>query len=175
MCTTLPYVFDENGDLMYPNDGITECLVTGWCKRGIVSTPGFPTSVPTFPVDAYYIADSAGKSRGMFAGRNLHAGDLILAERPLLVTPTGLTDLKKLDTELYTLQQRHQSMLEDTGEFYKPLVGRMEPEFRDAFIALSNCHQFDGSGPIVGRILTNAFGSEDFMDQCMHISIIGRI
>ncbi|TRM58111.1 hypothetical protein BD626DRAFT_411009 [Schizophyllum amplum] len=47
------------------------------------------------------------------------------------------------------------------------LLARMTPERRDAYLALSNCHEGDGSGPLTGRFRTNGLGGPGdykFMD-----------
>jgi hypothetical protein len=37
---------------------------------------------------------------------------------------------------------------------------RMDPDAREAFMALANCHREDGSGPITGIVRTNGLSIE---------------
>ena len=48
------------------------------------------------------------------------------------------------------------------------LVAKMSPERRAAYDALTNCHEGDGCGPLMGRFRTNGIGIEGkykFMGQ----------
>ena len=79
--TRLPYRLD--GEAV--EDGTTECLISGWFKRKIMSTPGFPSPIVHPPRVVYEIRQVADRGLGVFAAQNIEAGDLIIAERPLMV------------------------------------------------------------------------------------------
>ncbi|KAE9385523.1 hypothetical protein BT96DRAFT_1026571 [Gymnopus androsaceus JB14] len=71
----------------------TECHISVHVKHFILSAPGFPRDPlpPTNP-DAYQIIDAGGgKGLGMFATRDIRAGDLIVDERPMMVVPGSST------------------------------------------------------------------------------------
>ena len=60
-------------------------MVTGWMKRKVLSTPGFPSPIQHPPKIVHEIRQVKGRGLGVFATKDIQAGDLILAERPLLV------------------------------------------------------------------------------------------
>ncbi|KAF5376449.1 hypothetical protein D9615_008610 [Tricholomella constricta] len=159
ICTTLPS--RSFGDTLADNpDNWTECLFLGGKqKREIVSTPGFPSPVPRPPQVRHRI----GPSRfgiGMFATRNIKMGDLIVSERPLLVSPIAVPPLP-LNLPISfepTLLQIMQARMVEHEKRLENCLGRMLPENRAAFLALHNSHTEDGSGPIFGRIRTNGIG-----------------
>ena len=68
-------------------DGHAECLCTGWFKRKVLSTPGFPSPIVRPPRKSYEVREVRGRGLGLFATEDIEAGDLILAERPLIVKP----------------------------------------------------------------------------------------
>lgn len=105
----------------------------------------------------------------MFATRDIAAGDLIVAERPLVIYPTSCSRRSEADLgRLLTKEEQHQVAMSDTEKILEALIARMHPEDKEAFMALPNSHQNDGSGPILGRIRTNGFGEASLMDQGMH-------
>lgn len=79
--TTLPQSKTKN----LKRDGKTECMCTGWFKRMVFSTPGFPSSITHPPKVTYEVRETEDHGLGVFATENIEAGDLILAERPLLL------------------------------------------------------------------------------------------
>ncbi|KAJ6491766.1 hypothetical protein C8R47DRAFT_1121710 [Mycena vitilis] len=92
---------------------------------------------------------------GLFATRALHAGELILSERPLLISPASF--------ELpippnFNLAQYTQLLLMESEKSVAISVDRMSPESKAAFMALGNSHMEDGSGPCLGIVRTNALG-----------------
>lgn len=72
-------------------DGNTEWLVEGLTKRKVLEILAFPQRVPK-PTGspAYTIRQTPDMGLGLFATRNIKVGELILAERPMLVTPRGI-------------------------------------------------------------------------------------
>ena len=60
-------------------DGETKCLCTGWLKRRILSTPGFPSPIVHPPKVAYEVRKTAGRGLGVFALDDIDACDLIVA------------------------------------------------------------------------------------------------
>lgn len=66
-------------------DGHAECMCTGWFKRKVMSTPGFPSPIVHPPRITFAVRETKGRGFGMFATEDIEAGDLIVAERPLVV------------------------------------------------------------------------------------------
>ncbi|THV07612.1 SET domain-containing protein [Dendrothele bispora CBS 962.96] len=147
-------------------DGWAECFISGAAKRAILSVPGFPEAIPR-PDPArplpYTIAESPGKGTGMFAARDIEWGELILAERPMLVIPTTFRAVGGIicppDFTKDQVQQAYMNAIESTME---TLVNRMPMEYQEAYKKLWNCHENDGSGPLFGIARTNGFGIGDY-------------
>jgi len=149
-------------------DGNTEWIVEGPTKQKVVRAPGFPGPVPkVLGRPSYVIRPTPDMGLGCFATRAIQVGDLVFAERPLLVSPRGL---KLLDMDSVSLIQQygmHKYQMIALAEYEKVLevaVGRMSDESRKAFMALANNHQEDGSGPILGIIRTNGYGTSGLFD-----------
>lgn len=163
--TSQPWCVNENGKLVDPAGGITECYISGYLKRKIVSTPGIGAAPPVPPEKVYRISEAHGKGLGMYATQDIHAGDLIVAERPLLVVPRNISSTRPGEVPEYlTMHQIHQVMLHDTEQVYTALLERQDPERKEAFMKLANSHRSDGSGPILGRVRTNGFGDDEMRD-----------
>ncbi|TCD60443.1 hypothetical protein EIP91_010060 [Steccherinum ochraceum] len=169
--TTLPMRFSPTGELLGlpPNvaeDGQSECYISGYLKRKIALTSGIGSPLPRVEVKTYRIAEVPGKGAGMLADRDITAGELILAERPLLVVPSNakLMRAPPPNADQYTKAQVVRMMQQDTEKVYELAVERMEPEQREAFGNLKNSHENDGSGPILGRVRTNGFGFDQMRD-----------
>ncbi|EEB94645.1 hypothetical protein MPER_06507, partial [Moniliophthora perniciosa FA553] len=99
-------------------DGWTECYITARAKRKILKTPGFPEPLPrpTQP-DCFRVVDLPGKGRGIIATKDIKWGDLILAERALIIFPAGFPSagyLKGSISEIpkhFTIAQRRQAIM----------------------------------------------------------------
>ncbi|KAH8096671.1 hypothetical protein BXZ70DRAFT_329587 [Cristinia sonorae] len=164
--TTQPMCFDEQGRLVgAPDSERTECFISGYLKRKIASTPNIGARIPRPSSTMYRISESLGKGLGMFATKDIPAGELILAERPLMIVPITATTTRDGDIPKHlTLHQMQQVLLQDTEVVYKVLIDRLEPDRKKAFYELANSHLHNGSGPILGRIRTNGFGFNEMRD-----------
>lgn len=134
-------------------------------KRKIASTPGLGSPVPV-PLDKMYrISEAPGKGVGMLADRDINAGELVVAERPLVIVPAKIhTHRPSMIPAHLTMEQVMQVLLCDTESMYSPVFDRLTPAAREAFYKLADSHLHDGSGPIMGRIRTNAFGVGEMTD-----------
>ena len=54
-------------------------------KRKVLSTPGFPSPIVHPPRVTYNVRQAGGHGLSVFATEDIMAGDLIVAERPLIV------------------------------------------------------------------------------------------
>lgn len=85
------------------------------------------------------------------ATRDLTMGDLVYAERPLLMTVPGVSySPSASNAQQMAFQQKEIDL--------KSALNRMDPDRRAAFLALANSHTEDGSGPLFGIVRTNSFG-----------------
>lgn len=139
-------------------DGWTECIFDGPdAKQIVISTPGFPKPVPKPDHVSHSIKITKTANLGMTATRNLKMGDLVYAERPLLMTYPGAKSAAALPSNT-TRAQMIQVALQEWEQLLKISFDRMLPERQAAYLALANSHTEDGSGPIFGVVRTNGFG-----------------
>ncbi|KAF9546662.1 SET domain-containing protein [Agrocybe pediades] len=162
--TTIPPKRDPAGNN-------TELLLHGPTKKKVLSTPGFlkPIPIPTGPV-SYALRSTPDMGFGCFATRAIKAGDVIFAERPLLLVPMGMHVPNR--AQIYERYGTHQGALVALAEWEKMLevaIARMTEENRNAFMALANNHQEDGSGPIAGIVRTNGYMTDEIFDGPMKL------
>ncbi|KAF5365329.1 hypothetical protein D9758_005412 [Tetrapyrgos nigripes] len=162
--TTQPATADEL-------DGRSECYVSGRAKRAIVNFPGFPSSLPrpTNGANCWRVENSPGKGMGVFANCDMKQGDLIMAERPLLVIPAMMEPMIPM-TMHTTPEQMRQLVLLQQEKTMEMLVGRLTEEDQKAYRELYNCHTEDGSGPLFGVHRTNALEVSDYFEPVVYSS-----
>jgi len=138
----------------YP-DGWSECFNTGHAKRKILNTPGFPEPLPRPNPSCFRISDSPGKGLGMFAARDIKMGDLIIAERALLILPRAFTPPDRVPAH-FTEEQTKRASVKTYERYLEGVVQRLPLESQVAFKQLRcNRNQDDGSGPIYNTVMTN--------------------
>ncbi|TFL01467.1 hypothetical protein BDV98DRAFT_481670, partial [Pterulicium gracile] len=147
-------------------DGYTECIIPNIVRKRILTTPGFPAPVPRSAVDPVYkIVQVPGKGLGMAATRDIEARGLVLAERPLKITPMALRCYNMAKKEGLTNNDFMIVELQESERFLEKFsFSLMDAGKKKAFFALHNAHTKDGSGPIVGRLRTNGFGIPELKD-----------
>lgn len=143
-------------------DNWTECMIMSNLKRKILATPGFPKALQRRKDGKkYVIREAEGKGLEMFATADIDPGELILDERPLLVFPLIHKD-SFAPTRYFAKDTPHdekvQTLMADQERNLTMAFARMEKENREAYIALANSHEHDGSGPLLGAARTNVFG-----------------
>ncbi|TCD61404.1 hypothetical protein EIP91_008508 [Steccherinum ochraceum] len=170
LCTTLPMRHSSNGPLSQDpvglaTDGLTECYISGYLKRMIASTPDLGEyPVPRVEVKAHRLTTFPGKGLGMVAERDIRAGELILAERPLLIVHGLIATPRQAQLDHLTKTDNDQVIMHDVESIFALSVERMNPERKKAFENLANSHLHDGSGPILGRVRTNSFAVPEMID-----------
>lgn len=175
LCTTLPMRHSSNGPLSADPvgaaiDGLTECYISGYLKRKIASTPDLGEyPVPRVEVEAHRITPIPGKGLGVVAERTIRAGELIMAERPLLIVHGLIVTPRQAQLDHLTKADNHQVVMHDMEKVFALAVERMSPERKKAFERLTNCHLHDGSGPILGRVRTNSFAVDQMIDPSAYI------
>ncbi|EDQ99660.1 uncharacterized protein LACBIDRAFT_316178 [Laccaria bicolor S238N-H82] len=140
-------------------DNWAECVLAGHIKRRIFSTPGFPRPIKKTAGGKvnHRVRPSPVGGLGMFAMRPVHTGDLIIAERPLLISPRSFGMAVGSGMEGLTQAEIIQVNVKEWEERLGVAVKRMTDENRKAFMALANSHTQDGSGRILGIIRTNGY------------------
>ncbi|KAL1713337.1 hypothetical protein EV715DRAFT_296216 [Schizophyllum commune] len=141
-------------------DGWCEALVDSDTQR-VLQTVN-PVSLPRNSTPAYRIGPVPGKGLGMIATRDLQTGDLIVAERPLVMAPKGIQISKEEFPDgvsaMATVKEYMEARMIASERHFETLLSRMTPERRAAYEGLVNRHEGDGSGPHEGRFRTNALG-----------------
>ncbi|KIY53244.1 hypothetical protein FISHEDRAFT_16588, partial [Fistulina hepatica ATCC 64428] len=163
VCTTVPTRRLSDTPDKNP-DGWCECFIDQATKKRIFSQPGFPHPIPRPRLKMYSIEPAPGMGLGMFATCDIRLGELIIAERPLLLVPAAARMHVNKYPPHYTKEQMLQAAMAEQNHLYELTVSRMIPERRAAFMALHNSHQHDGSGTALGIVRTNGFGISDRPD-----------
>ena len=165
---TRPYTIIPSAD---DPDGHSEWIVHGPTKAKIVNGPGYlkPVPKPPLPRPSYVVKSSPGKGVGVFATRDIKAGELVLSERPLLVTPKSTMGLAMqlndvMNEQNYDLETRKAILAMEWEKYLTVAVDRMLPEDKEEFMKLANCHQHDDDGPISGIVRTNSFMLDGLYD-----------
>lgn len=160
-------------------DGHTEVVVPSYgnALQRIRATPGHLKPVPKPPHKNYIIKKTEDMGLGMFATHNIRKGDLIFAERPLFCTP------EVIDNAIFDAQRVKSFGIKgaDMTSFVwglsekrlEHMMSRMSEADREAVMKLENCHEGEaGSGPLVGRVRTNCYGTKTRLWDDVHAKII---
>ena len=103
--------------------------------------------------------------QGVFAICDIKRGELILAERPLLVAPrTIMLPNGTFRSNHYTDEVKNQITMSEFESMLETTIGRFPPEIQADFRALHNSHTGDGSGPLLGISRTNGYTTANLYD-----------
>lgn len=115
--------------------------------------PGFPRTLPRPKLPIPYVVKKAPKmGLGLYAARDIKAGELIIAERPLVLAPILMRSSRYAFNPATMTEHQKQLLLAEKEQELGLVFGRLTPENQVAFKALANCHLHDGSGPLMGVI-----------------------
>ncbi|KAI4524668.1 hypothetical protein K525DRAFT_266806 [Schizophyllum commune Loenen D] len=119
-------------------DGWCEALVDSDTQRVLQAVN--PVSLPRNSTPAYRIGPVPGKGLGMIATRDLQAGDLIVAERPLVMAPKGIPISKEEFPDgisaMATVKEYMEARMIASERHFETLLSRMTPERRVAYEGL---------------------------------------
>ncbi|KAJ8503560.1 hypothetical protein ONZ45_g10754 [Pleurotus djamor] len=146
-------------------DGQTECIFTcAQDKRLLTHARGYPRPLPkSQTLGGFEIKPTKDKGLGMFATRDYDFGDMILAERPLILCPMPPQGSR------------------DTEYIFAEALDRMSEANFDTFMSLHNCHTDEageeGDLPLFGVLRTNAYyiRFEKGKTRLRYISVYGKI
>jgi len=149
-----------------PNDEACEWIVNGSTKGKVLNAPGYPARIPKpSRPDLFEVRSTLDMGVGLFAKRNIKRGDLILAERPLLVSPRAVSSLSQgPERSNYTTRQFQQVVMFEYESMLEKVIERLSRGNQAAFRALHNAHTGDGSGPLLGIIRSNGYGIGNLYD-----------
>jgi hypothetical protein len=178
---TIPTTFQGSSTSPGLPDGRSECILRGSVsKQNIFSTPGFPSPISQPFQTRYLVKVTTDMGLGMFASSDIKMGDLIIAERPLMVTP-GAVDLNIDYLETISNDQKRQIVLLEWEKVLDRCFQRLSNEDQAAFLTLANTNNKDGSGQILGKIRTNGFAVtlgegffKDYSAVCKELSRVNH-
>jgi hypothetical protein len=154
-------------------DGSAQCMLTLSFLSKLEEMPKFPAPILRHPKGekVFEIKQCSDPARGlgMFARKDLDIGDLVLAERPLLVVRRGYIMLPPnhpVYDGLRTREEKDQANQKFWRGLVESLVDRMDDGKKAAFFALGDCKKKTGEEPsIYGRVETNAYGLNGMTDN----------
>jgi len=119
----------------------------------VLNTPGYPARIPKpRRLDLYEVRPTPDMGLGLFAKCDIKRGDLILAERPLLVAPFGMRALQSAIPTQISDFMVSESWLEAA-------IAHLPPESQADYKSLHNVHlgNLNLGGHLLGIALTNAY------------------
>jgi hypothetical protein len=143
----------------------SEWIVNGSTKAKVFNAPGYPARIPKpRRPDLYEVKSTPDCGLGLFAKHDLKRGDLIFAERPLLVTPRGMRAIGPIPDH-YTTHEKIRITISEFESYLETAIARLPPKGQADFRALHNSHTDDGSGPLLGILRTNSYGINNLYDD----------
>jgi len=137
-------------------DGHAECIISSDDKKRLFDCPLFLTErVPQAKPNTINIKGCATGGLGMFAARDITYGELLFAERPLLVNPAGCVSYF-YPVDGYTLEDHLKLASIEEEQQLEQAFRRMDDDKKDAYMALANSIKEDRSLSSIQQ--TNAFG-----------------
>ncbi|OCB88632.1 SET domain-containing protein [Sanghuangporus baumii] len=130
-------------------------------------------AIPETPLPApYEIREIEGKGRGMIATRDIKVKELIIRERPVLMTPAKT---------YYTRSSLKSRWLEIDKKLLQFLYW-LEQEDREKVVQLHNCKPPEECGPLAGIVRTNALAAsfsgsevcEYYSSICLNMCLINH-
>ncbi|KAF9538634.1 SET domain-containing protein [Agrocybe pediades] len=164
--TTIPRTYL---DKPFDPDGHSVWIVLGPTKGKVVGRPGYLKGLPKpSGPPAYEVKTVPNMGMGIFATRDIAVGELVFAERPLLVAPLDLSPMAGKSAiklrDKYTPDEFKQILMLECEKHLDFALAVMLPENRQAYLALANDHKEDGSGPLLGILRTNGYMIKNLFD-----------
>jgi len=147
-------------------DGYSQWILEAQTMKKVLNTPGYPQPVPKF-TQKTTVKSTLSMGKGVFATCDIRPGEIVFAERPLLVVSTALVNPPTMDIDLSAhkaadlvnfmkvMQVRREQQLDNA-------VRRMEPSRRAKFMALVNKNS--EGGRLHGIIRTNGYEVDNLWD-----------
>ncbi|KAF9546664.1 hypothetical protein CPC08DRAFT_769613 [Agrocybe pediades] len=133
-------------------------------KQKVFSLPGFPQPMPKpLGPPSFAVRSTPDMGLGFFATRDIKVGELIFAERPLLMVPRGLR-VKDLEDSMIMTRYGGEQITEKWDKTLDVAVRRMSLDDREAFLSLTNVYEGIGAGRLLGIIRTNGYPIRNLID-----------
>jgi hypothetical protein len=117
--------------------------MTGYVKKQILGTPGYPQHLLTPKGKTPYVVSKTARGLAMFAALPLEMGDLIVAERPIMVAPAA-SHVALAFPKHFTEEQKKQAIMFEWEKTLEFAFNRASDVDKEAFLALDNSHLQDG-------------------------------
>ncbi|KAL0580222.1 hypothetical protein V5O48_001815 [Marasmius crinis-equi] len=160
----------EEDDNWYPDWGV-ECLVSGYMKRHILQTPGFPQPVPrrehnlsVWTVRTKWAPER--RDQGHVAEAEIETGQLIFAERPVMVVPVSMRSKIGVPSSGFTQDQIRRAVLYEREQEIRVCFNRLTDYWKESYIGLHNRrgHRPDGTGMLTSILETHGLILEGMED-----------
>ncbi|KAG6828048.1 hypothetical protein H0H92_009548 [Tricholoma furcatifolium] len=154
----------------------TMCVFSGEKhKKAITSADHFPSDMPRPSIIRYRI-QPCQNGKGIFASSDIGTEDLILAERPMLMIPRGVSLVPLTDKgEGQTPMQLLELQLAPYNEVLVACVTYLDPKDQRTLGEMKETKEKQGYGPILERVAENALeirivskdGETEFKTSCI--------
>jgi hypothetical protein len=135
------------------------------------NAPGYPAQIPNPRLpDLYEIRSTLDMGMGVFAKRDIVRGEIIFSERPLLVIPDNIKQLRQGDA----LGHSHQITLSEYESLLEAAVASLPPENQAGYRPLQNNYTSDKCGPLLGIVRTNNYALTTYtmVPTCQQITLL---
>ncbi|KAF4612620.1 hypothetical protein D9613_011820 [Agrocybe pediades] len=148
-------------------DGNSQFAGQASTAKRILDTPGFPQPVPkpAGGAPACEVRQTNDMGLGVFATRVINEGELVLAERPLLVVPTFTLMLNNSYVNGQKLTDANvKSVVEKSIEYFKDVVEKMEPDMKEKYQSLTLGNFNEGGCREMAILQNNAYNTHVIFD-----------
>ena len=153
--TSIPHVV--------PDDEIQcQWLVTPPTKEKVFNSPGYPARIPKpSRPDLCQVRSTPVMGKGLFAKHYIKRGDLIFAERPLLVTPNKMHLI--LPEAISDPQKKMRMLILQSERMFELAIGRLPLDSQADYKALQNVYTGSELGPLNGISSANGYDIGDIL------------
>ncbi|KAF7296005.1 SET domain-containing protein [Mycena kentingensis (nom. inval.)] len=134
-----------------PGEHSSQCFLDPKVLKKLNNRPGFPRPPKPPRETPFRLRDCGAKGVGVFATRPIEQGELLVDERPLLVTHIDTPVIVPREAGIETqVEMKYRAKIDGVGL----MVARMPLDRRKAFMALRNSS--DEENPLLGILDTNS-------------------
>ena len=132
-------------------------------KPKVLKSLGYPGRMPKPRADLYEVRSLSDMGQGVFAKHDIRRGEIIFAERPLLVLPE-VHKQKSLSSILLNLSVSQQNWDSEFERLLEAAIAHLPPESQSDFRALRNVYTRDQCGPLLGITRNNNYDLRNLFD-----------
>jgi hypothetical protein len=132
----------------------SECYINEKLATRLTQTPGFPLRIPVPESPFIRVSRTASRGFGVFATRSMRPGEIIHAERPIIVSPSIISTPTPSSL---SLPEQYNAVSRERRIIMQSLLMRSSRQKQEAYHKLFNCNIHNGSGTLYGIQRTNGF------------------